>query len=60
MVPLMMEEGYSPSGWLGLLLGTRLYYPFHPAAVQSDAAFLKQVIGWLTNRTASTNRAPKK
>ena len=24
MVPLMMEKGYRPNGWLGLLLGTRL------------------------------------
>ena len=24
MIPLMMEEGYRPTGWLGLLLGARL------------------------------------
>ena len=24
MIPLMMEKGYRPNGWLGLLLGTRL------------------------------------
>ena len=24
MVPLMLEEGYSPKGWLGMLLGVRL------------------------------------
>ena len=30
-------------GWLGLLLGTRLWYPFHPAAVQAEDAFTKQM-----------------
>ena len=24
MIPLMMERGYRPTGWLGLLLGTRV------------------------------------
>eukprot|EP00051_Salpingoeca_urceolata_P005621 m.75029 g.75029 ORF g.75029 m.75029 type:complete len:601 (-) comp14465_c0_seq1:306-2108(-) len=27
-LPLMMETGYAPDGWLGLLLGTRLWYDF--------------------------------
>ena len=26
MVPLMMEEGYRPNGWLGMILGVRLWY----------------------------------
>eukprot|EP01050_Picozoa_sp_SAG11_P016782 SAG11_NODE_2332_length_3506_cov_2.301732_1_plen_283_part_00 len=43
MIPLMMERGYRPTGWLGLLLGTRLYFNFHPAAVETDAAFSKQM-----------------
>ena len=29
MIPLMLEKGYQPRGWLGLILGTRLYYPFY-------------------------------
>ena len=24
MIPLMMEKGYRPTGWLGLLLGARV------------------------------------
>ena len=28
---------------LGLILGTRLYFNFHPAAVETDAAFMQQV-----------------
>ena len=26
MIPLMMQKDYSPKGWLGLILGTRLWY----------------------------------
>ena len=26
MVPLMVEDGYTADGWLGLLLGTRLWF----------------------------------
>ena len=33
MIPLMMEKGYCATGWLGMLLGTRIYFNFHPAAV---------------------------
>ena len=43
MVPLMLELGYKPSGWLGLLLGTKIYFPFHPAAVHTDALFMQQI-----------------
>ena len=28
MIPLMVQEGYKAKGWLGLFLGTRLWYPF--------------------------------
>eukprot|EP01052_Picozoa_sp_SAG31_P044090 SAG31_NODE_7566_length_1652_cov_1.643915_1_plen_305_part_00 len=43
MIPLMMEHGYRPTGWLGLILGTRLWYPFYPEAVETDAAFMRQI-----------------
>ena len=43
MIPLMMEKGYRPTGWLGMLLGTRLYFSFHPKAVETDEMFMKQV-----------------
>jgi hypothetical protein len=26
MVPLLMQKDYSPKGWLGLILGTRMWY----------------------------------
>ena len=31
MIPLMMQNDYSPKGWLGLILGTRLWYTMHSA-----------------------------
>eukprot|EP01048_Picozoa_sp_COSAG05_P002804 COSAG05_NODE_122_length_17611_cov_47.044655_2_plen_321_part_00 len=43
LIPMMMEDGYKPTGWLGLLIGTRLYFNFHPAAIETDAAFLQQI-----------------
>ena len=30
LIPLMMEVGYKPTGLLGLIIGTRLYFNFHP------------------------------
>eukprot|EP01052_Picozoa_sp_SAG31_P051915 SAG31_NODE_12559_length_932_cov_1.535414_1_plen_97_part_01 len=29
MIPLMMEPNYRPRGWLGIILGSRLYYAFY-------------------------------
>jgi len=39
----MMEKDFKPIGWLGLLLGTRLYFSFDDAAIATDAAFMQQV-----------------
>ena len=39
MIPLMMTDGYSPKGWLGLILGTRLWYAMWEAENDDDAAF---------------------
>ena len=39
MVPLMMEDGYQASGWLGMLLGVRLWYGFYGSVLASDSAF---------------------
>ena len=34
MIPLMMQKDYSPKGWLGLILGTRMWYAMHYGVVQ--------------------------
>jgi hypothetical protein len=39
MVPCMMEEGYKPDGWLGMILGTKLWYGFYGAVVWDASAF---------------------
>ncbi|XP_072050587.1 uncharacterized protein [Amphiura filiformis] len=28
VIPLLVQEGYDPDGWLGAILGTKLYYKF--------------------------------
>ena len=35
-VPLMMELSYRPKGWLGIMLGSRLYFEFTEAALSND------------------------
>ena len=43
MVPLMMEASYKARGWLGMLLGTRMWYSFVDAEQDDDAAFEKRI-----------------
>ena len=45
MVPLMMQKGYRANGWLGLILGTRLYYSFAGAESDDEAAFEQRMEG---------------
>jgi len=39
LVPLMMTEGYEADGWLGLLLGTSMWYGFYGETLLSGSAF---------------------
>ena len=43
MVPLMMVEGYRPNGWLGMILGVRLWYGFCGSVLERDDAFEAKV-----------------
>ena len=36
-VPLILEASYRPKGWLGIMLGSRLYYEFTEAALADQA-----------------------
>ena len=38
-VPLMLEESYRPKGWLGMILGVRLWYGFFGTTLGSEGAF---------------------
>ena len=39
MVPLLVEEGYRADGWLGMLLGTRVWYSFCGTVLLGEASF---------------------
>jgi hypothetical protein len=43
MLPLMLEDGYKPRGWLGMFMGTGLWHGFFGATLESDTAFEKQM-----------------
>ena len=43
MIPLMAQKGYQAKGWLGLILSTRLWYPFFGCEDEDDAKFEKRV-----------------
>ena len=45
MIALMLQKDYKANGWLGLILGTRLWYGFWDADEDDDAAFEKRVDG---------------
>ena len=49
----MMENEFRPDGWLGLLLGSKLWINFtNPKGVESDVSVLVKHIGskWLTKK----------
>jgi hypothetical protein len=43
MVPLMLAGDYHPNGWLGMLLGAKLWYGFFGKAVAHEAAFQAKI-----------------
>jgi hypothetical protein len=43
MIPLLLEEKYRPTGWLGMLLGVHLWFGFFGQALASEAAFEQKV-----------------
>ena len=43
MIPMMMQPNYKPKGWLGLIMGTRLYFPFHGKELEDDTVFESRV-----------------
>ena len=43
MIPLMVQNDYSPKGWLGLILGTRVWYAMWEAEKDDDAAFERRL-----------------
>jgi hypothetical protein len=48
MIPLMVQKNYNAQGWLGLILGTRMWYSFVDAEQDDEAAFERRVdaVAW--------------
>ena len=38
-VPLMLSDGYRADGWLGMLMGTRVWYGFFGAVLTEESLF---------------------
>ena len=43
IIPLMMEENYRPDGWLGIILGTKLYMHFEKDPREGIQQLLKEI-----------------
>ena len=43
IIPLMMEENYKPDGWLGILLGTKLWMNFKRDPYKGIQELLKEI-----------------
>jgi hypothetical protein len=43
LIPLLMQPGYKPKGWLGLIMGSKMYYVFYSDAVDTEEKFLQQM-----------------
>ena len=43
MIPLKMVKGYEADGWLGLIMGTSLYYAFYGDTLSSESAFESRI-----------------
>ena len=43
MIPLMMEKNYAPRGWLGMILGTRVWYAFFDSIKEDEQSFEARV-----------------
>jgi hypothetical protein len=43
LVPLMLTQGYEADGWLGLMLGTSMWYAFHGETLSSESSFESRV-----------------
>jgi hypothetical protein len=42
-IPLMVQESFKATGWLGLILGTRLWYQFWESAIATPQAFTQRM-----------------
>jgi hypothetical protein len=43
LIPLMLTQGYEADGWLGLMLGTSMWYAFYGETLSSESAFESRI-----------------
>eukprot|EP01052_Picozoa_sp_SAG31_P010692 SAG31_NODE_593_length_13721_cov_5.192175_3_plen_1231_part_00 len=43
LVPLMLVDGYRADGWLGMLMGAKIWYGFYGAVLSTDSLFESKV-----------------
>jgi len=56
IIPLVVQPGYSPDGWLGILVGTRLYFDLTSSAFDRELEKLIIEIGERGRLTNSFQR----
>ena len=56
LIPLLMQEGYEADGWLGLLLGTSVWYALYGATLATESAFDDRM-GALSREIGTRGRA---
>eukprot|EP01046_Picozoa_sp_COSAG06_P007873 COSAG06_NODE_392_length_16344_cov_4.086981_12_plen_1028_part_00 len=44
LIPLMLTQGYEADGWLGLLLGTSMWYALYGETLTSESAFEDRMV----------------
>ena len=44
MIPLMMEPGYTPDGWLGIVLGSKLWMDFRKEPTVGIQQLVKEIV----------------
>ena len=57
LVPLMLTKGYEADGWLGLLLGTSMWYAFYGETLSSASSSFDKLIDGLCREIGSRGRA---
>ena len=55
MIPVMLEKNYAPDGWLGIIMGSKLYYNMH--TVDEMQASLPGLVGEV-RKVQQTSPAP--
>jgi len=56
LIPLLLVEGYEADGWLGLLLGTSVWYALYGATLATESAF-EDRMGALSRELGSRGHA---